>query len=422
MARSERKAASDDMQQLRRKAEANLGRVIAKTVPSLAPENVEALVHELRVHQVELQMQCEELRRTQEEVEESRDRYCDLYESAPAAYMTLDRRGTIEQINAAGERLLSAGRTALIGQPFSRYVADEEATTWDTFYREVVRSAGRRSCEVTLTAGQGGAKTVLIDAGVVGINLAEQSLRLIVIDITERKQAEDRLKRQEVELRQQQAELEALNTRLLATEEDVRQSIARDLQKEYSQRIAAIMWQLAAVEQREGLDQRVKYKLQEIKRHLSHLSVDLHHLAHRLHSRFLEHCDLDEAMTEYIDELNTYARPKIVCQFTKVPADCRPAQAVVLFRVLQEALANVAKHADATATTVRLHAVDAELVLEIVDTGKGYDPGHRVSAPAGFGVIIMRERLRTVGGRLAIESTPGNGTTVRASVPLAGTM
>jgi signal transduction histidine kinase len=337
-----RQPMQDESEGLRRRAEAALGKMIAKTVPSLASENVEALVHELRVHQIELQMQCEELRRTRQEIEDSRDRYCDLYESAPAAYITLDR-------------------------------------------------------------------------------LEGQSLRLIVTDITERKQAEDRLKRQDAELREQRSDLEALNTRLLAIEEDVRQSIARDLQEEFSQRIAAIMWQLATVEQREGFDQRVMYKLQEIKRHLSHLSVDLHHLAHRLYSRFLEHCDLDEAMKEYIDELNTYARSKVVYQLGKVPAECRPAQAVVLFRVLQEALANVAKHADATSVTVTLHAVDAELVLKIRDTGKGYDPGHRGSAPAGFGVIIMRERLRAVGGRLSIESTAGSGTTVRASVPLTAT-
>ena len=98
--------APDDMARLRRRAEANLGRLITKTVPSLAPENVEALVHELHVHQVELQLQFEELQCSRQELEDSRDRYRELYESVPVGYVTIDIRGRIYDLNPEGAMLL----------------------------------------------------------------------------------------------------------------------------------------------------------------------------------------------------------------------------------------------------------------------------------------------------------------------------
>jgi signal transduction histidine kinase len=275
-----------------------------------------------------------------------------------------------------------------------------------------------RSCELRLTGGSA-AQNVLIEATAVGTYQGAPPLRLVVTDITQRKQAEDQLKRQDLELRQHRADLEALTARLLTSEEDVRRTIASDLQEEYTQRISALMWELAAVEHQKGIDPQVKHKLQRIKQHLSQLSVDLHHLAHRLHSRFLEHCDLDVVMKEYIDELNTHATPRIGYQLSPVSADCSPARAVVLFRILQEALANALKHAEAQAVSVSLQRVDEEWGLTVRDTGKGYNPAS-VTTPVGFGFIIMRERLRAVGGRLTVESRPGRGTTLTASVPLTG--
>lgn len=415
---SAKQTAHEDESELRRKAETMLGRMIVKTVPSLAPESVEALVHELRVHQIELQVQCEELRRTRQEAEESRDRYLDLYESAPVAYLTLDRQG-IEQANKAAERLLDVDRTLLLGKPLAGYVAEEDAPRFMQLCRDAVESPGRRSCEMALQGHGGGVKTVLIDACSVGVDPQHAQLRLAMTDITERKQAEDRLKRQELELQENRTDLRALNARLLSLEEDLRQRVARDLQEEYSQRVTALMWKLAEVERQDGLDPRVMYKVQDIQRHLSHLSVDLYHLAHRLHSRFLEHCDLHEAMKEYIDELNMYARPQVEFEAAKGPAACRPEQAVALFRVLQEALTNVSQHAEAKSVAVSLHSTEDELALTIRDTGKGFDPQHRAGASAGFGLIIMRERMRAVGGRFAIESGPGRGTTVKAWVPIS---
>jgi signal transduction histidine kinase len=121
-----------------------------------------------------------------------------------------------------------------------------------------------------------------------------------------------------------------------------------------------------------------------------------------------------------VDDLNMFARPQIAFEANKGPAGCRPEQSVGLFRTMQEALVNVAKHANASAGTVQLIKTDTELILTVTDTGKGFDKDARETAPAGFGMIIMRERIRALGGRFAVQSRPGQGTTVTAAVPLRG--
>ena len=89
-----------------------------------------------------------------------------------------------------------------------------------------------------------------------------------------------------------------------------------------------------------------------------------------------------------------------------------------LFRIMQEALVNVAKHAEASTVTVGLARAENELVLSVRDTGKGFDQHARSMTHAGFGLIIMRERMRAMGGRFAIESHLGQGTTVTAALPV----
>ena len=412
---SSRAPTSAEMADLRRRAEVMLGKMIEKVVPSINPENVEALVHELHVHQIELHVQCDELRRSRQEAEESRDRYRELYETAPGAYISLDPYLQIEHLNAAGERLLGLHRNALIGKQFSAFIADDAAATFRQCCRKAFEGPNQLACEAKLKSA-GVPRTVLIDIQLVGAQQDDRHVRLVVTDITARKQAEDQLKEKGRALAESQKELQALSVRLLSMEQEIRKRTAHELQEEFSQRMTTLVWELSGLEQRHGLDSGVTSKLHNIKQRLSHIGVDLHHLAHRLHSGFLEHCELHVAMKEYIDDLNMLARPQILFEADKIRADCRPDQAVALFRVMQESLQNVFRHAEARSVRVALMAAGQKLVLTVRDDGKGFDTSLREKAHTGFGLIIMRERMRAVGGQLAVESSPRQGTTVIASV------
>ena len=104
----------------------------------ILPDDVRELVHELQVHQIELETQNEELRRAQETITESRNRYVDLYDKAPTGYVTLDPEGFIVDLNRKGARLLGAPRSSLIQRPFILFVAPKDRQTFHAYLSPIV--------------------------------------------------------------------------------------------------------------------------------------------------------------------------------------------------------------------------------------------------------------------------------------------
>ena len=114
----------------------------------ILPDDVRELVHELQVHQIELETQNEELRRAQETITESRNRYVDLYDLAPVGYVTLDPQGLIVDLNLKGARLLGAPRNSLIQRPFILFVAPEDRQTFHAYLWQLSVGAANQSCEL----------------------------------------------------------------------------------------------------------------------------------------------------------------------------------------------------------------------------------------------------------------------------------
>jgi PAS domain S-box-containing protein len=136
---------------LRTAAEAQLA-----AMPAIAPERpVAEPLHELQVHQIELEMQNETLRKTQHDLEESRDRYLDLYEFAPVGYLTLSAEGVIEDINLTGVKLLGRERNALVHHRFAACVAPADRDAWLRQFLSVKLRAAPLSVELALQRGDG---------------------------------------------------------------------------------------------------------------------------------------------------------------------------------------------------------------------------------------------------------------------------
>src|SRR5208337_4039945 len=115
----------------------------------------EDIVHELDVHQVELEMQNEALRKTQLELEESRDRYADLYDFAPVGYFTFNQRGVIEEVNLTGAALLGVERKKLLNRGFGRFVAEKDLPGWDRHLIDVRQNPEKQICELLLKREDG---------------------------------------------------------------------------------------------------------------------------------------------------------------------------------------------------------------------------------------------------------------------------
>jgi PAS domain S-box-containing protein len=180
---------------LRRRAEEQLVRALPADADSLA--DMQKLLHELQVHQIELEMQNEELRAAQAEVQAGLARYTELYDFAPIGYFTLARDNTIRQANLAGVSLLGLTRSQLKGQRFVAFLQPSYMSTFNDFLSRTFARRLGENCEVVLLpVGQNPQLVVQItgladDAG--------QSCKLVVQDITLRKQAEEVLRQRESE-------------------------------------------------------------------------------------------------------------------------------------------------------------------------------------------------------------------------------
>jgi two-component system, chemotaxis family, sensor kinase Cph1 len=118
-----------------------------------ASPSLEHLLHELRVHQTELEMQNDELRRTQLALEESRDRYVDLYEFAPVGYLILSKADEIAKINLTGATMLGVDRAKVISRRFTTFVAASDHDCWHRHLVHALHHSGRHECELTLLRG-----------------------------------------------------------------------------------------------------------------------------------------------------------------------------------------------------------------------------------------------------------------------------
>ncbi len=146
-------------QMLRRRAEAILkAKKVAQSkeeFQNLSTEETQRILHELCVHHIELEMQNDELRRLQQEMDAERERYFELYDLAPVGYCTLDEQGLIREANLTAATLLGVSRGALVNQPISRFIWKDDADTFYLLQKEVLKSPGAQSRDVRLVKSDG---------------------------------------------------------------------------------------------------------------------------------------------------------------------------------------------------------------------------------------------------------------------------
>ena len=205
--------------------------------------------------------------------------------------------------------------------------------------------------------------------------------------------------------------------RLITSQEDERQRIARELHDHMAQRLSLLAVDLGTLARDDGSPTGLRGRLAALSSHASELGGDLQRVSHQLHPATLKQLGLQMALNAFCRELAQTRRLAIDMQPHGVPPALAPDVALCLYRVAQEALQNVVRHSGASRVTVTLAGADGRLVLTIADNGGGFD----VAAPiehAALGLTSMRERVRLAGGTLVVESRKGGGTRVEASVPV----
>jgi len=179
-----------------------LDELLAQPASNQQASELQHLLHELQVHQIELEIQNRELRESQQLLEEARDRYADLYDFAPVGYLTLDDKGSILDINLRGAAMLGRERSRLIGVPLVPFLAPGESPGWFAHLAQVFKTSSKQMHELRLKPVDGKSCVVLIQSVVVGGGEdAVYSCHSAIVNITQQRQMEDELKQSEARLR-----------------------------------------------------------------------------------------------------------------------------------------------------------------------------------------------------------------------------
>ncbi|OQW32678.1 MAG: hypothetical protein A4E19_04775 [Nitrospira sp. SG-bin1] len=232
-------------------------------------------------------------------------------------------------------------------------------------------------------------------------------------DITQRKWDEE-------ELRRQRARQEDLAAKLLMAQETERRRLAQDLHDDMTQRIAAVAIDLQSVRPiPPGSEALLVARVHRAGKMVEQIATDLQRLAHQLHPSLLEHVGLEAAVQEHAEEFEGRTRLKTQVVVRNLPAVLSLIRATCLYRVLQESLQNVRKHANASHVLVRLLGTRRGVGLCIYDDGRGFDVMQEVSrGRKGLGLISLQERVGALQGTFRIKAKPGYGTEVHAWLPL----
>ncbi|MBE0660309.1 MAG: PAS domain-containing protein [Bryobacteraceae bacterium] len=232
------------------------------------------------------------------------------------------------------------------------------------------------------------------------------------VDITRRTLMEN-------ELRQSRENLRRLTAGLISSQEEERKRLARELHDDVNQRMAMLAIEVDLLgRDLPGAAGSVHQQIQSLRQNLEQLSDDLRRAAHQLHPSDLEHFGLVAALEGFCSTFSRLHSIRLRFTHRGVPDSMPSEVALCLYRVAQECLHNVAKHSGASKASLALKVDKGDIVLSVADKGAGFDP-----APAGqsggLGLIGIRERVRLVGGRISIRSSPDNGAQIEVRVRLA---
>jgi PAS domain S-box-containing protein len=408
-------------------------------IMAMPDQKVRALVYELQIHQIELELQNEELLQTQLELAATRDRYSDLYEFAPIGYVTVDKKGRVIEANLAAAGMLGADRKNLIGREIYRFVARESRDDCYLHFRNAFDTKATEICELKLPRSDGRPLIVSLHSLAQAHATETPVCRTALINVTEARVAQrnieklrdelehrvtartadlqrknEELAEQSEKLEQYKTYLQTMSSELLIVEERQRQQLAEDLHDTFGQVLFQARMKLDRPPLNDQTISELRTILDETKKKVNALTYELSPLAFR-------EMGLRTALKWLIENLKQRygLRVRMTGDASDSPIEGRVG--TVLFWSVREILINVAKHAETDFASLSVRHFDHDVEVSIRDLGKGFNlddqPGHVRNGH--FGLFSVRERLEYVGGSINIRSVAGKGTTVNLKVPVS---
>lgn len=217
---------------------------------------------------------------------------------------------------------------------------------------------------------------------------------------------------------------QAYGQHLLRTQDEERAWVAREVHDDVAQRIAVLRHELDLLKRDSGAGdvEKDRRRFDGIGEEIEDLGVAVRRLAHRLHPATLDQGDMRLALEQLAEDARRAYGLQVQLDIGMVPDLQSSGLALVVYRIGQESLRNVARHAGVSTAMLDIHMENGQLAITIRDEGKGFDSSAAPSpgTSRGLGLLSMQERAAQVGGTAAITSRVGQGTTVRAILPLRG--
>ena len=322
--------------------------------------------------------------------------------------------GSIRYSSPSCERITGCPPQAFVDDPLKlrSLISPEDREAWDEHFRAARLTPGPHEIQYRIKRPDGEVRwiehvctPVTDDQGIlVGIRASNR-------DVTQRMHAQ-------AAICEREKELQSLTGRLILGQEEERRRLARELHDDLSQRLAALAIEIGKLETRvEGGKEAILQDLRGLRDQTIRVAGDVHNLSRRLHPSILEDLGLTRAVEAECTRFADREGIEVAYRAENIPAHLPKNIALSIYRIVQEGLNNIAKHACARRAFVGLSASEASLHLSIQDDGLGFDAAEARKMP-GLGLSSIRERVRLVNGRHRIKSEPEKGTTIEATVPL----
>lgn len=366
----------------------------------------------------------------EEALRDSEERYRRIVETAEEGIWVLDADHRTVFVNRKLAEMLGYTVKEMMGQPLSEFLALEDRAAWQA-KAEREPFGGRQQHDFRfLRKGGSEVWALLAKSPILDREGRYAGALAMVSDITERKRAEAALRQSEEHYRElfhqayrMQENLRHLSNKILEVQEEERTRISRELHDEVGQALTAVTMNLAVLKKDIAPEnQRSLQRIGDSQSLLVQTMEAVHEFARELRPAMLDHLGLLAALRSYIKTFEE--RTGIHVHFRA------PAPAVVesveiglktaIYRIAQESLNNIAKHAQASQVSFVIRKLQQRICVEIMDNGKGFKLDARApgNAPKRLGLLGMQERVRLINGEFAVESEPGKGTLVRVQVPL----
>jgi signal transduction histidine kinase len=222
----------------------------------------------------------------------------------------------------------------------------------------------------------------------------------------------------ETELIRNQKDLQKLAGWLISQQEKEYSRIARELHDDLTQQLAVVAIEAGSIEEQfKDMPESVRQRVARIKERLIKTSKDVHNLSRTLHPSIINDLGLERAVKSECSNFSERSGIAVVFEPRDVPVNIPAEVSLSVYRIIQECLLNIAKHAKTKSAYVFLERSGGRVALTVKDTGVGFDTREVRSRPA-LGMGSMRERVRLVNGEISIASEPGKGTRVEVAIPL----